>query len=46
MQVKVDNLMILPDYECKVNCTEDDVWAVLEDTAWEDKRDNNFKEEF
>lgn len=44
--MEVDNLITLPDYECKVNHIEDEVWAELEDTAWEDKRDNNFKEEF
>lgn len=43
--MKVDNLMVMPDYNYKIDYTEDDVWSVLEDRAWEDIRDNNFKEE-
>ena len=44
--MEVDNLMVMSEYNYKFEHVEDDVWAELEDRAWEDIRDNNFKEEF
>ena len=44
LQVEVDNLMVMPEYNYKFE-HDDDVWSEKEDRAWEDLRDNNFKEE-
>ena len=38
----VENLMVMPEYEYKSNYITDDVWAEMEDIAYED---SIFKEE-
>jgi hypothetical protein len=37
---QIENPMILPEYEYKKSIS-DDVWAELEDIAWEDIRNEN-----
>ena len=44
--MEIDNLMVMPDIEYNTNWEEQDrIWAIKEDIAWEDIRDNNFEED-
>lgn len=46
---ELDNLMTMPEIEYNTSeeywRKQDEIWAEKEDRAWEDIRDNNFKEE-
>ena len=42
--MEIDNLMVMPYIDEHTDWEEQDrIWAIKEDVAWEDIRDNNFE---